>query len=209
MKRWISRAGVLGGLGLVALACAGSRPKFAPPEDAPAFPEGDGWYCFHAFTPHHASVCKRELDKCTKVRASVVASKTALEEYILSPPPEPPKPPSAEPSPAPHQADPDFPEGEYPEDPGASDSSGLSDLCSIDPGACPADPGPRFSIPEYSACDTRPAAFCSAYYHEFNYWKPHEETHWKYFCASKQEDCEHWRGLLHLHLAKQPCKLVR
>lgn len=194
---------LLHGLGV---GCGSNRPRFAPPEDEPEPPEGEEWFCFHATTLHHVSVCKREVQRCEKTRKLFAASDEEMREYITptAPPPQPAPPPPPQPPPTPEDDNEVSDQGDTQPEPDQ-----LIGICSIDPGACPMVIERRFSKPAYSACGSKTTAVCSAYYHEFNYWRPNEETHWKYFCAENMTDCESWRELSHLHLAKRPCVTVR
>jgi hypothetical protein len=189
----------------IGFACGSKRAKYAPPSDPPEPPDGEGWYCFHATSPHAVSACKRDRAACDKVRASYAADKTEMEEVSG-------KATSIAPAPvakgflaAPIDEENDEMKGEG-EPPEAAPEQGLGNICSIDPAACPSIDIRRHSVPTYSMCAPQKRAYCSAYYHEFNYYRRDEENHWRHFCAETAQSCETWRELWHLHIVKRPCE---
>lgn len=194
-------------LASVGLCCSPSRARFAPPEGSPEPPDGEGWFCSHATTPHEVSWCKREREACDKYRARMIKEKL---EFFEVPGPAPDsfgmRPPSARVAGL-GGGDEEAPLEEGPDTPGENspDSSNLGEICAIDPSACPSVSSRR-SVPTYSSCVTRPSAFCSAYYHEFNYYRRDKENEWHHFCAETRADCEAWRALWHLHVVKLPCE---
>lgn len=190
----------------IGAGCIGKRAKFAPPSDAPEPPPGNGWYCFHATTPHAISSCSRDMKTCTRVHKAYAVDKTEKTEGT------PEKPRTEVPV---HGAgaflatpgeDDELERNDEPAQPESGEA--LSGICSIDPSACPMVDPIRQSIPEYSTCSAKERAYCSAFYHEYNFWRPYKENHWHYFCAESAEHCEAWRDLWHLHLVKRPCTPV-
>jgi hypothetical protein len=77
-------AAVLFIFAIVGSSCGQKHARFAPPPDPPEPPEGEGWFCFHATTPHRLSLCKRDRDACMRARTSTVADKIVEEEVPVS-----------------------------------------------------------------------------------------------------------------------------
>jgi len=194
-------------LGCALLSCGKSRAKYAPPDGEPEPPEGKGWYCFHATSPHNISVCTRKSEHCQEILGVMRTDKEKEREVEpsrktsrISTPQrlalfgdvEPPDPGGEEPA-----------EGYAPAEPNPEGQS-LEGICEIDPSACSYHER-AWSIPTYSSCAPLPRASCSAYYHEFNYYRKDEETRWGYMCTENEVDCQAWRELSHLHLVKRPC----
>ena len=193
-----------------ALGCSPSRARHAPPEGSPQPPDGEGWFCAHATTPHHVSWCTRERKACEKYRAEMVKAKRAFEEVSALAPDSFGMRPSARVA-GPGGGDDEVPPEEGPEAPSEDTpgSSSLGELCAIDPASCPSvSSEPRSSVPTYSGCVARPSAFCSAFYHEYNYYRRDKDNEWRHFCAETKADCDTWRDLWHLHLVKRPCERV-
>jgi hypothetical protein len=194
-------------LASIGFACGSKRAKYAPPSDPPEPPDGEGWYCFHATSPHAISACKRDRVACDKARASYAADKTEMEEVSG-------KATSIAPVSVPKRflatpIDEEKNEIEGDDAPPESEQQGqsLGTICSIDPAACSSIDIHRRSVPTYSTCASQKRAYCSAYYHEFNFYRD-DENHWRHFCAETAKSCEAWRELWHLHLVKRPCELT-
>lgn len=193
-------------LGSSSLECGPKWAKYAPPADEPTPPAGQDWYCFHATSPHAISVCKRERDECEKVRKKYAADTSEMEE--VSGKPKAQLDAGASRSLIGFVNDEDqesvLSEGEA-QPPPPEGSEQLQNICAIDPGSCPQFESSRRSRPTYSACELRTRAYCSAYYHEFNFYRRDEDTHWRIYCAETAQDCETWRDAWHLHLVKRAC----
>lgn len=204
------------GLGLmvfllaVAPDCASKHARYGRPMGAPEPPDGEGWYCFHSTSPHAISVCKRDVEACDKSLAQHRADKTKIEEI-----PEKPLshstgsvPPGLLGFAADDNVAVDEPEPQDTPFPPESPDQAV-EICQIDPMACP---GPRISkqsVPTYSSCEPKTKAFCSPYYHEYNFYRKDDENHWRFLCTETAQSCSAWRELMHLHLVKLPCVEVR
>ncbi|MDC0747497.1 hypothetical protein [Polyangium mundeleinium] len=194
-------------LSVAGLCCGPSRARFAPPEGAPEPPEGAGWFCAHAITPHDVSWCKRKRDACEKYHKRMIQAKREFLEVPERAPHSSRMRPETAPVAGPGGGDDELPESEEPPVP-EPPSQELEGICELDPSACPSV-SPRSSVPTYSNCAPRPNAFCTAYYHEFNFYRRDKENEWRHFCAETREACEAWREDWHLHLVKRPCEEVR
>ena len=202
-------------LSVVGICCGPSRARYAPPDGAPEPPEGAGWFCAHAITPHEVSWCKRELRACDKYRAKMVKAKESFPVVPERIPATSSVRPESTPVAGPGGGDDvagegagaeEAPSGEIPEAPGQN-AQELGSICALDPSACPSL-SYDVSVPTYSRCGARSSAFCSAYYHEFNFYRRDKDNEWRHFCAETKEDCEAWRELSHIHLVKRPCEPV-
>ncbi|MDI1449760.1 hypothetical protein [Polyangium sp. 6x1] len=202
-------------LSIAGICCGPSRARHAAPDGAPEPPEGEGWFCAHAITPHEVSWCKRERSACDKVRAKMIKAKEAFPVVPERIPATSRVRPESAPVAGPGGGDDVEGEGggddaapssEIPEAPSGNALESQS-ICSIDPSACPSR-SYGDSVPTYSSCGARSSAFCSAYYHEYNSYRRDKDNEWRHFCAETKEDCEAWRALWHIHLVKRPCEPV-